>query len=64
MTDSQRRLFTKMLDLNWEIHYGDQAMKATNQMEYLATEQELIQDMGIGHYKILMMQGRKMFATK
>ena len=63
MTDYQRQLLSKLIDLNWESSKNyDQIVKNALINEYFRIEDELIEDMGREEYRAYMDGFRKMFA--
>jgi hypothetical protein len=66
MTDTQSALFSKLVDLNWEIDQlfmqgkAGEAFQLSDQ--YIETERALIEDMGREEYDRLIEMGRQMFA--
>jgi hypothetical protein len=66
MTDTQSALFSKLVDLNWEIDQlfaqgkTTEAFNLSNQ--YVETEKELIESMGKEEYDNFIEMGRQMFA--
>jgi len=64
MTNYQMGLFSKMIDLNWEIDNGgyNQVVKNALTEYYCKVREELIDDMGAAEFKEYMRMGREMFA--
>ena len=63
MTDYQRQLLSKLIDLNWESSKNyDQIVKNALVNEYFRIEDELIDDMGREEYRTYMDGFKKMFA--
>jgi len=64
MTNYQMGLFSKMIDLNWEIDNGgyNQVVKNALTEYYCNVREELIDDMGAAEFKEYMRMGREMFA--
>ena len=64
MTDYQIGLFSKMIDLNWEIDNGGyKGVVKTALIEYYCkVREELVDDMGAAEFKEYMRMGREMFA--
>jgi hypothetical protein len=66
MTNAQSALFSKLVDLNWEIDQlfmqgkASEAFKLSDQ--YIETERALIEDMGREAYDRFIEMGRQMFA--
>jgi len=59
-------LFSKMIDLNWEIDNGgyNQVVKSALTEHYCKVREELVEDMGAAEFKEYMRMGREMFAPK
>jgi hypothetical protein len=57
-------LFSKMIDLNWEIDNGEynQTVKTALTEHYYKVREELVEDMGAAEFKEYMRMGREMFA--
>lgn len=68
MTNAQSALFSKLVDLNWEIEQLLVQGKATEAFnlsdQYVETEKELIESMGREEYNHFIEMGRQMFAEK
>lgn len=68
MTESQRKKFSKILDVNWEIKELQEAGKWVGAMEKVnelnALKKDLRDDMGHEEYDLFIENGRKMFAPK
>lgn len=64
MTNYQMGLFSKMIDLNWEIDNGEynQTVKTALTEHYYKVREELVEDMGAAEFKEYMRMGREMFA--
>ena len=63
MTDYQRQLFSKLIDLNWESKKNyDQIIKNALINEYFRVEEELMEDMGRKEYREYVDGMRRMFA--
>lgn len=64
MTNYQMGLFSKMIDLNWEIDNGgyNQVVKNALTEYYCTVREELVEDMGAAEFKEYMRMGREMFA--
>ncbi len=63
MTDYQRQLLSKLIDLNWELKKSyDQIIKNALVNEYFRVEEELIDDMGRNEYRAYIDGFRRMFA--
>lgn len=63
MTDYQRQLFSKLVDLNWESKKDyDQIIKNALINEYFRVEEELMDDMGRAEYRAYVDGFRRMFA--
>lgn len=64
MTNYQMGLFSKMIDLNWEIDNGgyNQVVKNALTEHYCKVREELVEDMGAAEFKEYMRMGREMFA--
>lgn len=68
MTEQQRKKFSKILDVNWEIKELQEAGKWVDAMEKVkelnALKKDLKDDMGDEEYDTFIENGRKMFAPK
>jgi hypothetical protein len=63
MNDQQRSIFSKIVDLNWEI--GIKKAEVTKmEMQLSEMDTELRESMGIEAYMKFMNQGKMMFAPK
>ena len=64
MTNYQMGLFSKMIDLNWEIDNGgyNEVVKNALIQYYCKVREELVEDMGAAEFKEYMRMGREMFA--
>ena len=63
MTDYQRQLLSKLIDLNWESSKSyDQIIKNALINEYFRVEDQLIEDMGREEYRAYVEGMRQMFA--
>lgn len=64
MTNYQISLFSKMVDLNWEISVETHSNTVKNALveQYWKVRQDLIDDMGEVEFKEYMRMGREMFA--
>jgi hypothetical protein len=63
MTDYQRQLFSKLIDLNWEADQSyPQIVKNALVNEYFRVEDELKDDMGREEYRAYVAGMRQMFA--
>jgi len=64
MTNYQMGLFSKMIDLNWEIDNGgyNPIVKTALTEYYCKVREELMEDMGTAEFKEYMRMGREMFA--
>lgn len=63
MTETQRALFSQILDLNWEYeHETNWANKWELAKQLSEKKQQLREDMGAKEYDKFMDNGRKMFA--
>jgi hypothetical protein len=63
MTDYQRQLFSKLVDLNWEADQSyPQIVKNALVNEYFRVEDELKDDMGREEYRAYVVGMRQMFA--
>jgi hypothetical protein len=66
MTNKQSKLFTKIVDTNWEVKVLFEAGKfnqaLSKKMECNALIEELKDDMGHREYEKMINQGREMFA--
>lgn len=65
MTEKQRKIFSAVLDLNWELTQGTDFSKKTDLCKQLREKkEELKQDMGEAEYNKFMNMGTRMFAPK
>lgn len=68
MNDQQRKKFSKVLDINWEIKELQESGKWKEayemSLELSRLKQDLRDDMGHEAYDTFMENGRKMFAPK
>jgi hypothetical protein len=68
MTEPQRKKFSRILDVNWEIKELQQAGKWANALEKVreldSLKKDLRDDMGHKEYDLFIENGRKMFAPK
>ena len=65
LTDSQRVIFTKILDLNYDFNREQNNTKKFELFEQLnAAKTELRNDMGEDAYNEFFEKGRRMFAPK
>lgn len=68
MTEPQRKKFSKILDVNWEIKELQESGKWANALEKSkelnALKKDLRDDMGHEEYDLFIENGRKMFAPK
>lgn len=63
LTDYQRQLFSKIVDLNWEIDQDyPQVVKKALINEYFRVEEELMDNMGRVEYRAYIDGMRRMFA--
>lgn len=63
MTDYQRQLFSKLIDLNWEADQDyPQIVKNAIVNEYFRVESDLKELMGVGEYRTYVEGMRQMFA--
>ena len=64
MTDYQRKLFSEILDLNWELNLGIHNEVVTRALHYRMNEVEelLGEDMGEDAWRDFKDKGRRMFA--
>ena len=63
MTDYQRQLFSKLVDLNWEMNKNyDQIIKHALINEYWRVEEQLMEDMGRAEYRAYVAGMKRMFA--
>lgn len=63
LTDYQRQLFSKIVNLNWEIDQDyPQIVKNALINEYFRVEEELMDDMGRVEYREYINGMRQMFA--
>jgi len=64
MTNYQISLFSKMVNLNWEIDVENHSSFVKNALieQYWKVRNELIEDMGEAEFKEYMRMGREMFA--
>lgn len=64
LTDYQRQLFSKLIDLNWEADntINSPLMRDLARNAYWDTKQELMEDMGRDEYENYMKGMRQMFA--
>jgi hypothetical protein len=64
MTEHQRHLFGKILDLNWEIQCGAHNPRLTEMLQnYMdKLELEMVQDMGLEAWENFKEKGRRMFS--
>ena len=66
MTDNERKIFSKVLDTNWEVKElqaaGKWAEACKKAAEYHAHVAELKELMGESEYDLFIEMGRKMFA--
>ena len=64
MTNYQIELFSKMVNLNWEIDVENHSSLVKNALieQYWKVRNELIEDMGEDEFKEYMRMGREMFA--
>jgi hypothetical protein len=66
MTNNEREIFSKLLDVNYEQKNGNhpQLIKEALNCYYFKLRDELIELMGEDEYKNFIQQGREMFAPK
>ena len=66
MTNAEHKMFSKMLDLNYEIKTGTHTKAKFTQMEQEleVVTQELTDSMGEENYNQFINMGRKMMASK
>ena len=63
LTDYQRQLFSKIVNLNWEIDQDyPQIVKNALINEYFRVEEELMDNMGRAEYRAYIDGMRRMFA--
>ena len=64
MTTYQNRLFSKVVDLNWEMNNSDynQTVKDALTAQYFKVMEMLKEDMGNAEFREYMRMGREMFA--
>lgn len=63
LTDYQRQLFSKIVNLNWEIDQDyPQIVKNALINEYFRVEEELMDNMGRAEYRAYINGMRQMFA--
>lgn len=63
MTDYQRQMFSKLIDLNWEMKKNyDQIIKNALINEFWRVEEQLMDDMGRAEYRAYVDGMRRMFA--
>lgn len=68
MTEQQRKKFSKILDINWEVKELQESGKWVEALEKAkelnALKKDLRDDMGQEEYDAFIENGRKMFAPK
>ena len=64
LTDYQRELFSKLVDVSWEADNtaNSPLTRDLARNEYWRLKQELMSDMGMEAYLLFMAKGKQMFA--
>lgn len=65
LTESQRAIFTRIIDLNWEFTQEKNSTKKFELFEQLnAAKSELKESMGVDAYNDFINKGKQMFSPK